>query len=677
MAVLTRNWIAIVSALVGPLIAALALVPFRRTLPDVDAGLVMVAIVVAVAAQGYRIAGLIAAVSATVWFDFFLIPPWESLNVTQPEDAWTVSLMLIISAAVSELAVRARGHRERAQGAYGRLRFLHEASMSISAGLDVERTAQALVQVAVPRFADFATVDLEASVLLGEEPTDTSMEMRRVAIAGIREPHPLHPAGALITATGSAPRTRSPHSEYPHSGYARAERDLRARTAWQAQVPDHAGAVLDYGMRSLITVPLKARGILLGMVNFWRSAELFGPSDLSDAEELVAKAAVAIDNARRYTRERATALALQQSLLPQCLPEQTAVEAAFRYLPAGSQAGVGGDWFDVIPLSGSRVALVVGDVVGHGLNASATMGRLRTAVRTLADVDLPPDELLVHLDDLVMHLTSDEEAATAEGEAESGVLGATCLYAVYDPVARCCVLASAGHPMPVLVTPDGAVDLVSGVVGLPLGIGGLPFEATELDLAAGSVLALYSNGLVVSRERDIDEGLAALCDVLAVPSASLDAICDTIIHRLVNDRPVDDIALLLARTRALSSDRVAIWDVPADPAVVLWIRKWAVEQLDAWGLADSAFTTELLVSELVTNAIRYGDSPIQLRLVRDRTLICEVSDTSNTEPHMRRARDYDEGGRGLLLVAQLSQHWGTRHTTTGKTIWCEQELPTG
>jgi GAF domain-containing protein/anti-sigma regulatory factor (Ser/Thr protein kinase) len=627
MAALTKSWIAMVSGVVGPLIAALALVPFRRAFPEVDAGLVLVAIVVAVAAQGHRIVGLIAAVSATVWFDFFLIPPWGTLNVTQPKDVWTISLMLVISAVVSELAVRARGHRERAQAAYGRLRFLHEASVAIGTGLDMEHTAQALVQAAVPRFADFATVDLEAPVLLGEEPTDTGTEMRRVAIAGIRESHPLHSAGALIT------------------------------------------------------VQLKARGIPLGVVNFWRSAKLFGQSDLSDAEELVAKTAVAIDNARRYTRERSTALALQQSLLPQCLPEQTAVEAAFRYLPAGSQAGVGGDWFDVIPLSGSRVALVVGDVVGHGLNASATMGRLRTAVRTLADVDLPPDELLVHLDDLVMHLTNDEEAATAEGEAGSGVLSgvlaATCLYAVYDPVSRCCVLASAGHPLPVLVTPEGAVDLVCGVVGLPLGIGGLPFEATELDLAAGSLLVLYSNGLVTSRERDIDEGLATLCDVLTLPSASLDAACDTIIHRLVTDSPVDDIALLLARTRTLSSDRVAIWDVPADPAVVLWVRKWAVEQLDAWGLVDAAFTTELLVSELVTNAIRYGNSPIQLRLVHDRTLICEVSDTSSTEPHMRRARDYDEGGRGLLLVAQLSQHWGTRHTTTGKTIWCEQELMTG
>ncbi|MER5836273.1 ATP-binding SpoIIE family protein phosphatase, partial [Streptomyces sp. NPDC002130] len=343
-----------------------------------------------------------------------------------------------------------------------------------------------------------------------------------------------------------------------------------------------------------------------------------------------------------------------------------------------SKAGVGGDWFDVIPLSGNRVALVIGDVVGHGVNASATMGRLRTAVRTLADVDLPPDELLTHLDDLVIHLTGDEEAGGAEGDvAAAGELGATCLYAVYDPVSRRCTLASAGHPLPALRAPDGTVDGISGFTGPPLGLGGLPFEATELTLPAGSVLALYSDGLVKSRVRDIDDSLNTLRDALSVRTPSLDAACDAVIHGLLAGRPADDVALLLARTRALTSDQVAVWDIPPDPSLVERARKVAVEQLDEWGLADATFTTELLVSELVTNAIRYGDSPIQLRLIRDTTLICEVSDASSTAPHLRRARVYDEGGRGLLLVSQLSQNWGTRHATVGKTIWCEQNLPTG
>ncbi|MEU6183743.1 SpoIIE family protein phosphatase [Streptomyces coeruleorubidus] len=664
---------AVASALVAPLVVSLALVPFRTSFASVDAALVLVAVVVAVSAQGNRVAGLIAAVSATAWFDFFLVSPWQEFSIATAQEGWTVLLLLVIGAAVSELAVRGRRQRARAEAAHDRLELLHDAGMVIGAALDVERTAQELARVAVPRFADFVTVDLAGPVLLGEEPAVDGVEVRRVAVAGIREDHPFHPAGALITSTAYAHRARS-------SGQARIEPDLPASTAWRSSIPEHAESVLDHGIHSLITAPLRARGVPLGVVSFWRAGESdpYEASDLSDAEELAVKAAVATDNARRYAHERATALALQRSLLPQRPPEQNAVEVAFRYLPAGSQAGVGGDWFDVIPLSGSRVALVVGDVVGHGINASATMGRLRTAVRTLADVDLPPDELLTHLDDLVIHLAGDEKASVAEGDvAAAGELGATCLYAVYDPVSRICALASAGHLLPAVSTPDGLVASVRGFVGPPLGLGGLPFETTELTLPAGSVLALYSDGLVESRERDIDEGLDTLHDTLASRTPSLDATCDAIIQSLVADRPADDVALLLARTHTLSADRVASWEIPADPALVARARKLATEQLDEWGLWDAAFITELLVSELVTNAIRHGAPPIELRLIRNSTLICEVSDASSTAPHLRRARDYDEGGRGLVLVARLSQNWGTRHATVGKTIWCEQKLPTG
>jgi anti-sigma regulatory factor (Ser/Thr protein kinase) len=350
---------------------------------------------------------------------------------------------------------------------------------------------------------------------------------------------------------------------------------------------------------------------------------------------------------------------------------------ASRYLPAGGRAGVGGDWFDVIPLSGSRVALVVGDVVGHGIHASATMGRLRTAVRTLADVDLPPDELLTHLDDLVIHLTGDEQPGIAEGDqAASADLGATCLYAVYDPVTRHCAMATAGHPLPVRVSPGGTATPVSGPIGPPLGIGNLPFETTELLLPAGTILALFTDGLIENRYRDVDQGIAALCRALERPAQSLDDACDTVTADLLDGHAVDDVALLLARTRTLSPHQVATWDIPNDPAMVERARKWAVQQLDMWGLAEAGFVTELVVSEMVTNAIRHGAPPIQLRLIRDRTLICEVSDGSSTAPHLRRARVLDEGGRGLLLVAQLTQDWGTRQTTSGKTIWCEQALPT-
>jgi signal transduction histidine kinase len=216
---------------------------------------------------------------------------------------------------------------------------------------------------------------------------------------------------------------------------------------------------------------------------------------------------------------------------------------------------------------------------------------------------------------------------------------------------------------------------VAAQPGPPLGIGGLPFEATELELPEGSLLALFTDGLVQSRERDVDEGIAELQRVLDCSATSLEALCDTVMDVMLPERRTDDAALLLARTHALDPRHVADWDIEPDPAQVPRARKFAVDQVDAWGLEEASFVTELVVSELVTNAIRYGEPPIRLRLIRDGSLICEVSDASNTAPHLRRARAFDEGGRGLLLVAQLTQGWGTRHTTNGKTIWCAQALP--
>src|SRR5690606_8619977 len=233
--------------------------------------------------------------------------------------------------------------------------------------------------------------------------------------------------------------------------------------------------VVVFSTHSPITVPLRAGALVLGVVSCWRSekAEPFDEDERALGEELVARAAVSIDNARRYTREHSMAVTLQRSLLPRTLPEQTALDIAYRYLPA--QAGVGGDWFDVLPLSGSRVALVVGDVVGHGVHAATTMGRLRTAVHNFSALDLPPEELLTHLDDLVGRLDADH------GE-NGGISGATCLYAVYDPVSRRCTFARAGHPPPALVLPDGTVDFVDVPAGPPLGLGGHPFEPHETEM---------------------------------------------------------------------------------------------------------------------------------------------------------------------------------------------------
>ncbi len=351
------------------------------------------------------------------------------------------------------------------------------------------------------------------------------------------------------------------------------------------------------------------------------------------------------------------------------MPAQNALDIAYRYLPA--QSGVGGDWFDVIPLPGSRVAVTVGDVVGHGLHAAATMGRLRTAVHNFSALDLPPDELLSHLDDLVGSIDQHEAA-----ESAAGVVGATCLYGIYDPVTRRYVMARAGHPAPALVQPDGTVTFPDVPAGPPLGLGGLPFQTAELCLAEGTQLVLYTDGLIEDRRRDLDMGMELLRAALTGhPGRPPEETCKDVLDSLLPERPKDDVALLVARTRELPPDRIADWDVPPDPAAVAGMRDAVSRRLEAWDLSEFGFTMELILSELVTNAIRYSSGPIRVRLIRDRRLICEVADGSSTSPHLRYAATTDEGGRGLFLVSQLAERWGTRYTPQGKVIWAEQALP--
>ncbi|MFF4753294.1 SpoIIE family protein phosphatase [Streptomyces sp. NPDC002514] len=472
------------------------------------------------------------------------------------------------------------------------------------------------------------------------------------------------------------------------------QEELEAHPAWRG-FGSYAGKHLP--MRGWLAVPLIASdGQNLGVIQLSDKEDggEFTADDEAVLTQLAQLASASIERAANLENQYEIARTLQRNLLPRSLPKQSAVEFASRYLPAASRAGVGGDWFDVIGLSGGRVALVVGDVVGHGIHASAAMGRLRTAIRTLADVDPTPDELLTRLDDMVIQMSAesgadapDQTASAPSAISRAGLdtvdaghdveanVGATCLYAVYDPVSGRCSMARAGHPPPFFVAPDGTAAFLDLPAGPPLGLGGLPFESVDVELPEGSLLALYTDGLVESRKRDLDVGLETLRSVLTEPVDSLERLCDRTVQALLPDPPADDAALLLVRSHTLDDERVASWTVPADPAAVAGIRTEAVRTLVAWGLEELEFVTELVVSELVTNAIRYGSPPIQLRLIYDRTLICEVSDSNSTAPHLRRARTFDENGRGLLLIAQLTQRWGTRQTTTGKTIWCEQALP--
>ncbi|WP_189709937.1 SpoIIE family protein phosphatase [Streptomyces anandii] len=594
------------------------------------------------------------------------------------ERVWSVTLSPLRNAVGTVHHVQFTAVDTTAEyGARERLALLNEVSARVGTTLDVTQTAQEMADVVAGRLADFVTVDLLDSLFRGVEPRPGAE-----GVALLRAAHqsvlPGVPESVIrVGEVDHYPRS-SPPARVLATGRSTLHRFLDKDIArWAEGDPQRSRTVHAHGVHSVMVVPLSARGITLGVAVLVRHRRraAFTEDDLFLAEEIAARAAVAVDNARRYTRERTTAVALQQSLLPQQLPGQEAVRVATRYLPARSRAGVGGDWFDVIPLSGARVALVVGDVVGHGLRASATMGRLRTAVRTLADVDLPPDELLVHLDDLVPHLAAEEETAVDHELEIVTDLIATCVYVVYDPISRRCTVASAGHPPPAVVTPDGTVDFIDVPPGPPLGVGGLPFEGVERELPEGSLLALYTDGLAEACGRDIEAGLQRLRGALARPADQLEEVCATVLDSLLPGPPADDVALLIARTRALDSRQVATWDMANDPAAVAGARAEVTRQLAAWGLDEIACTVELLVSELVTNAIRYGGPPVQLRLIRDAAVICEVSDNSSAAPHLRRARTLDEGGRGLLLVAQLARRWGTRHRAAGKTIWAEVAVP--
>ncbi|GGX89885.1 SpoIIE family protein phosphatase [Streptomyces hiroshimensis] len=603
---------------------------------------------------------------------------------------WSVSLYRLhsgsgrpigVAALATDVTRRRRAEREAA-GVRRNLALLNEAGARIGNSLDLETTARELLDVAVPQFCDLASVDLYQGLLAGDEAppglADGSAELRRVAYASAV-------SGAPVVG-GEKPVQVGEVHRYPfHSPCAAALRTAQVQVIPRREGED--GPELGAVVQSTLAVPMVARDTVVGLAQFSRTkgSEPFGERDTALAVELAARAAVCIDNARLYRREHERAVILQRSLLPPGDPEAAGLEIACRYLPANAATEVGGDWFDVIELPGHRTALVVGDVMGRGLRAAVAMGELRTAVRTLAMLDLEPAEVLSALDEIAHGLGRPGGKQSSTRGVRGGVRAAdlsevylaTCVYAVYDPVTRRCTIANAGHLPPVLVQSGCPAELLDVPPGMPLGVGGELFEETVVDLPDGALLALYTDGLVESRDHALDEGLEAFQEALTGPARPLEEVCEHVLGALDTHHGEDDIALLMARLRGLPADHVGDWTLPAEPRSVARARELAREQLPQWGLESLVDTTELLVSELVTNALRYGEGEIRLRLLLDRTLVCEVWDGGLVQPRRRRARDTDEGGRGLQLVGLLSAAWGSRRTPHGKTVWFELALPDG
>ncbi|MFC6599556.1 SpoIIE family protein phosphatase [Kitasatospora paranensis] len=555
----------------------------------------------------------------------------------------------------------------RAARAQERLALLAEATARIGTTLDLQRTAEELIEAVIPRFADFATVDLLEPVLRGEEPAalqpDKSVQVRAVAVGEAYESGLTRAADAVgVTSEYEANRV---YTQCLRSGRPL----LRARVdedVLRGLVPDSERVApgVAAGVHSYLMVPVLARGMVLGGAEFvrTRNPEPYTAADVALAEELVARAALAIDNARLYRRERETALTLQRSLLPQEIHRTLGLEIAHRYLPSSLVSEVGGDWFDVVPLSCGRVALVVGDVMGHGIRAAATMGQLRTVARTLATLDLAPEQVLTRLD----------ETAGAIGEGQF----ATCVCLVYDPVERTCTVSSAGHLPPVRIAADGSATVVELPPGLPLGIGGAAFESVEFTLPMGATVALYTDGLIERRGHDLDEGIELLCRTLAARSRTLEESADAVLGTLVAEGTDDDIAMILARALPVPAERMATLHLPADGPLPSQARRFTRATLQNWGLTVHGDFAELMVSELVTNALLHADAPRRLRLFRDdRMLTVEVADAGGQPPRLRPSAEEDEGGRGMHLVSELAHRWGSRNTREGKVVWAEIELP--
>ncbi|MFE5300153.1 SpoIIE family protein phosphatase [Streptomyces sp. NPDC056632] len=552
-----------------------------------------------------------------------------------------------------------------------RLRFVGAATRRIARGLDLDEIVLGLCRATVPTFSDAILVYLRDPLPVGDErPAEPFvLRLRRTdrlrltdgegeELVLVPDPDPT-PAAELCEVRSGSALAEVLRGVRPVPGDSAA-----ARAALPELLgPEHP---VPGGQRAILA-PLRGRRRVIGAAVFLRRPERAGfePNDLLVAAQLATHTALGIDKAVLYGREAYIADELQRTMLPDSLPQPTGVRLASRYLPAAETARVGGDWYDAIPLPGSRVALVVGDVMGHSMTSAAIMGQLRTTAQTLAGLDLPPQEVLHHLDEQAQRLGENRMA--------------TCMYAVYDPVSHRITIANAGHPPPILLHLGGRAEVLRVPPGAPIGVGGVDFEAVELDAPAGATLLLYTDGLVESRLRDVWTGIEQLRERLAATaqltgpdhSPPLEALCDDVLDMLGPGDRDDDIALLAARFDGIAPSDVAYWFLEPEDAAPGRARRLARRALARWDLEELTDSVELLISEVVTNAVRYAERPVTLRLLRTDVLRCEVGDDSPQLPRQRRARETDESGRGLFLVNRLARRWGATRLSGGKVVWFE------
>ncbi|MEU8948400.1 SpoIIE family protein phosphatase [Streptomyces sp. NPDC048489] len=513
-----------------------------------------------------------------------------------------------------------------------------------SPALEAFRVTQNLANTAVPAVADIAVVEVSDSVLCEHTALSGVCEgigFRRAAFRGVRHPGCAYRIGEACPVPSGTPYRHSLRDLRPHI-----VSPIPARARWLARDPVRAAVMRENGVHSLMVVPLTVNRVALGLVALYRrrGSSPFRQADLRAAAKLAGQAAQILDAVRRDMQEQGMGRRFQQALLAPPPPRLTAIEEVSGHVP---EKGTPGGWFDVIRLPSARVGLVAGFCGGHGITAATAMSQQKARIRALAVQSLDPSEVL----------TRGLEPPAHEPDAQAPLSPAGhCVYAVYDPVTRRCTAARTSQARLTVVDADGAQSVGASAQEPD---SSATCNVTEFDVPPGSLLALSSPS--PQEQHHTVPGAQAQSDrtdpEIGPP------------HRTATS-----VVTLTARTRATAPTDIATWDLSNEPSAVADARAQAAAQLTSWGLPDLSFTVALVVSELVTNAIRYSTGPIQLRLIRDHVLICEVADTSRAAPHAGQPAPSEQGGRGLSIVNHLAQGYGTRYTLSGKIVWTELSL---